>query len=683
MKHEHKKGMHSCGAHMMHQSSDHKHMTGHDNHSGHNHSAMVADFKRRFWICLILTIPVLALSPMIQHALGLGEAWRFTGDSWILAIMGTIVYFYGGVPFTKGLWQEVSAKNPGMMTLIGVAITAAWIYSVATVLGLKGTDFFWELVTLVDIMLLGHWIEMKSVMGAGKALEKLAALIPDTAHRLKTNGDVEDVAVSDLKGGDKLLIKPGEKIPADSVIIKGVTSANESMLTGESVPVSKKIGDVVIGGSINGEGSITVEVKNIGEKSFLSGVIKLVQEAQASKSKTQDIANHAAFWLTVVALSVSALTLFSWLFFTDQSLSYALERAVTVLVISCPHALGLAVPLVVAVSTSIAATNGLLIRDRSAFEEARKTQAIIFDKTGTLTKGEFGITDVLVFDKNYSKDDVVAYAASIEQNSEHPIAQGIVRDAKEKWNVDNFKAIVGKGAEGLVKGKNVKAVSPGYLREKKITASDPKIIELGRQGKTVIFILIDDVLAGAIALADVIRPESKQAIARLKEMGIRCIMLTGDKKEVAEFVASEIGLDEVIAEVLPEQKAAKIKEVQSRGLIVAMTGDGVNDAPALAQADIGIAVGAGTDVAIEAADIILVKSNPNDVAAIMGLAKATYNKMIQNLIWATGYNSFAIPAAAGVLAPLGIILGPAFGAVLMSLSTVICAVNAKMLRLKK
>lgn len=666
-----------------HANMKHEKHGGHAGHAGHDHGKMVTDFKRRFWICLILTIPVLALSPMIQHLLGVGESWRFTGDSWLLAAMGSVVYLYGGIPFTKGLWQELSAKNPGMMTLIGVAITAAWAYSMAVVLGLEGTDFFWELVTLVDIMLFGHWIEMKSVMGAGKALEKLAALIPDTAHRLKEDGSVEDVAVSDLQDGDTLLIKPGEKVPADSTIVKGVTSANESMLTGESVPVNKKPGDVVIGGSINGEGSITVEVKNIGEKSFLSGVIKLVQEAQASKSKTQDLANRAAFWLTIIALTTGVLTLFVWLTFTDQGLAYALERAVTVLVISCPHALGLAVPLVVAVSTTIAATNGLLIRDRSAFEAARKVQAIIFDKTGTLTKGAFGITDTLVLGENYSEDEVIAYAASIEQHSEHPIAQGIVRDAKEKWEVDGFQAIPGKGAEGNVKGKNVKAVSPGYLRENNITADDPRILELSKQGKTVIFVLIDDALAGAIALADVIRPESKQAIARLKEMGVQCIMMTGDKQEVADWVAKEIGLDEVIAEVLPNQKAAKIKEVQARGLIVAMTGDGVNDAPALAQANIGIAIGAGTDVAIEAADIILVKSNPNDVAAIIGLARATYRKMIQNLVWATGYNAFAIPAAAGVLAPFGLVLGPALGAALMAGSTVVCAVNAKMLRLKK
>lgn len=664
--------------HMHHAQMSH---AGHGGHAGHDHAAMVSDFKKRFFISLLVSIPVILLSPMLQDIFGLSEKLHFTGHLQLLFALSTLVYFYGGWPFLKGLWQEISGKNPGMMTLIGVAITAAYAYSSAIVFGLAGKMFFWELVTLIDIMLFGHWVEMKSVMGAGKALEQLAALMPDTAHLLKDDGSTEDVAVSSLKGGEHLLVKPGEKIPADSIIIKGTTSANESMLTGESKPVPKAEGDTVIGGAINGEGAITIEVKRTGAESFLSGVIKLVQEAQASKSKTQDIANHAAFWLTVIALSAGGLTLFSWLSFTSQDFAYAMERAVTVLVISCPHALGLAVPLVVAVSTAIAAANGLLIRDRSAFEEARRTQAIIFDKTGTLTKGQFGITDTLVFDASLKEGDIKAYAASIEQSSEHPIAQGIVRDAKEKWPVDDFRAILGKGAEGTVKGKNVKAVSPGYLREKNIKIDDPRITELGKQGKTVIFILIDGKLVGAIALADVIRPESKPAIAKLKSMGIQCIMLTGDKKEVADWVAQEIGLDEAIAEVLPDQKAAKIKEVQSRGLIVAMTGDGVNDAPALAQADVGIAIGAGTDVAIEAADIILVKSNPMDVAAIIGLAKATYGKMIQNLIWATGYNAFAIPAAAGVFAPWGLVLSPAVGAVLMSVSTVICAVNAKMLRL--
>jgi P-type Cu2+ transporter len=630
--------------HRPHDMHNHAAHAAHGGYAGHDHSQMVADFRKRFWASLLLTVPVLALSPMIQHALGLGENWRFSGDAYVLTSLSSIIYFYGGWPFLDGLRQELRARNPGMMTLVGVAITAAYVYSVATLIGLAGNDFFWELVTLIDIMLLGHWIEMKSVMGAGKALEKLAALIPDTAHLLNSDGSIQEIAVTTLKGGEHLLVKPGEKILADAIIIKGQTSANESMLTGESKPVPKQEGDTVIGGAINGEGAITVEVKHTGADSFLSGVIKLVQEAQASKSRTQDIANRAAFWLTVIALSVSGLTAFSWLFFTQQSVAFAVERAVTVLVISCPHALGLAVPLVVAVSTSIAATNGLLIRDRTAFEEARRTQAIVFDKTGTLTKGEFGIADILVFDETMKDDELVAYAASIDQYSEHPIAKGIVKNAKEKWDVDNFRAIPGKGAEGVVKGKNVKAVSPGYLREKKIDAADPRIAALGRQGKTVIFVLIGDELKGAIALADIIRPESKEAIARLKAMGIRCIMLTGDKREVADWVAEEIGLDEVIAEVLPDQKVAKIRDVQSRGLITAMTGDGVNDAPALAQADVGIAIGAGTDVAIETADIILVKSNPNDVAAIIGLAMATYGKMIQNLIWATGYNVVAIPA---------------------------------------
>jgi len=672
-KHEHE---HGSG----HQKQSHENSCHGGTHAGH--AAMVEDFKRRFWVSLIISVPVILFSPMIQDLFGLHEKLHFPGHFLLLFALSSAVYFYGGWPFLKGLWEEIAGKNPGMMTLIGVAITAAYAYSGAVVFGLAGKMFFWELVTLIDIMLLGHWIEMKSVMGAGKALEQLAALMPDTAHRLKPDGSVEDVPVSELKGSDNLLVKPGEKIPADAVILKGQTSANESMLTGESKPVEKIEGDTVIGGAINGEGSITIEVKHTGEESFLSGVIKLVQEAQASKSRTQDIANRAAFWLTITALGVGALTLFAWLAFTEQGLAFAMERTVTVMVITCPHALGLAVPLVVAVSTAIAARNGLLIRDRTAFEEARNTQAIVFDKTGTLTKGEFGITDVLVFDDGMEQNELVAYAASIEQHSEHPIAKGIVSDAREKWEVDNFKAIPGKGAEGTVKGKNVKAVSPGYLRESNITANDSRIQELGRQGKTVIFVLIDDHLKGAIALADVIRPESKEAIARLKGMGIRCIMLTGDKKEVAEYVAKEIGLDEVIAEVLPHEKAAKIKEVQSRGLVTAMTGDGVNDAPALAQADVGIAVGAGTDVAIETADIILVKSNPNDVAAIIGLAKATYGKMIQNLIWATGYNAFAIPAAAGVLYPWGIVLSPAIGAVFMSASTVICAINAKMLKLK-
>ena len=644
---------------------------------------MVKDFQMRFWISLALTLPVLILSPMIQTFLGIETYLQFPGQMAVLFVLSSVIYFYGGWPFLKGFYQEVTSKGLGMMTLIAVAVSTAYIYSSAIVFGLQGKMFFWELATLIDIMLLGHWIEMRSVMGAGKALEELASLMPDTANRINEDGSIEEVDANSLQSGDKLLVKPGEKIPADGLVIKGQTSVNESMLTGESKPVSKVEGDEVIGGAINGEGSLTIVVEKTGDETFLSGVIKLVKEAQASKSKTQDIANRAAFWLTIVALGGGGLTFVTWFVFTSQSLSFIMERMVTVMVITCPHALGLAVPLVVAVSTSIAARNGLLIRSRTAFENARNVQALIFDKTGTLTKGEFGITDVLILEGKYTEDDVTQYAASIEQHSEHPIAKGIVKSSKTTWPVDNFQAIPGKGAEGKVKDKNIKVVSPGYLREKKIELSEPKIDQLNGEGKTVVYVLIDDALVGAIALADIIRPESKKAIAELKKMGIRCIMLTGDNVQVAEWVAKSIGLDEVIAEVLPDQKAAKIKEVQNRGFITAMTGDGVNDAPALAQADIGIAVGAGTDVAIETADIILVKSNPLDVLAIIQLARATYGKMIQNLVWATGYNAFAIPAAAGVLYPWGILISPAVGAIFMSLSTIICAINAKLLRIHR
>ncbi|WP_051602605.1 copper-translocating P-type ATPase [uncultured Maricaulis sp.] len=644
---------------------------------------MIADYRRRFWVVLAATIPILALAPMIQGWLGLEDALRFPGDRYVLAGLSSLVFFYGGWPFLKGFLREITARDIGMMTLISVAITAAYAYSIGMVAIGSDETFFWELATLIAVMLLGHWIEMKSVLGAGRALEKLASLMPDEAHLVADDGSVIDVPVSTLKGGEHLLIKPGEKVPADGIIVRGESSLNESMLTGESKPIFKTVDTEVIGGSINGEGSLTIRVDKTGDETFLSSVIKLVKEAQASKSKTQDLANTAAKWLTFIALGGGLSTVLFWTLFTDQGFGFAMARAVTVMVIACPHALGLAVPLVVARSTAIAATNGLLIRDRTAFEEARNINAIIFDKTGTLTKGEFGITDTLVFDTTFTESDIVAYAASIEAHSEHPIAQGIVRDAPEAWGVDKFKAIPGKGAEGLVKDRDVKVVSPGYLRDQGLEMDDPRFETLSAQGKTVVFVLIDDKLAGAIALADIIREESAKAILMLQAMGIQCIMLTGDNQQVAEWVGQEIGLDEVIAEVLPEEKAAKVREVQSRGLIVAMTGDGVNDAPALAQANVGIAIGAGTDVAIETADIILVRSSPSDVVAIIELARATYNKMMQNLAWATGYNTFAIPAAAGVFFPWGVILTPALGAVFMSASTVICAINAQLLKLSR
>lgn len=670
------------------------HHMKHDMHAGHkgygaggghasHHAHMVADFRKRFWVSLVLTFPILLLSPMIQKFLSLREAIRFTGDLYVLFGLASIVFFYGGWPFLKGLFSELKKKQPGMMTLIAIAVATAYFYSSGVVFGLSGKIFFWELVTLIDIMLLGHWIEMKSVMGASRALEELARLMPSEAHKLMSDGSIKDVSVNDLSINDKIIIKPGEKIPADGNIIEGESSVNEAMLTGESRPVPKKAGDKVIGGSINGEGSLTVVVKKTGKDSFLSQIISLVQEAQASKSRTQDLASRAALWLTVIALSGGAITLFVWLALMHKDFAFALERTVTVMVITCPHALGLAVPLVVAVSTALAAKNGLLIRNRAAFERGRNIQAIIFDKTGTLTEGKFGVTDKVVFSNDIGEDELLKYAASVEVRSEHPIARAIAGSSKDIFPVEGFKAITGKGAEGKVNGKDVKVVSPGYLREKKIPILDERIKNLSSQGKTIVYVLIDGKLKGAIALADIIRPESKKAISMLKGMGIRCMMLTGDNKQVARWVSEEIGLDEYFAEVLPQEKASKVKEVQQRGLIVAMTGDGVNDAPALAQADVGIAIGAGTDVAVETADIILVKSNPLDAVAILGLARATYKKMIQNLIWATGYNTFAIPLAAGVLYKFGILLSPAMGAVLMSLSTVIVAINARFLKIKK
>jgi Cu2+-exporting ATPase len=662
----------------------------HDNHKksspdGQSHSAhhghMIKDFKRRFWVSLIITIPIIAISPMIHHFLGLEDSFRFTGDMFVLFALSSVVYFYGGWPFLKGIYSEIKIRQPGMMTLIALAISVAYFYSSATVFGVKGEDFFWELATLIDIMLLGHWIEMKSIIGASKALEELAKLMPDEAHKINDDGNVVEVKVSELNHKDKLLIKPGEKIPADAKIYEGKTSINESMLTGESKPVSKSEGDTVIGGSINGEGSLKIEVEKTGDETFLSQIVKMVQEAQQSKSKTQDLANRAAFWLTIIAITSGALTMFVWLMFSGETFNFALSRTVTVMVITCPHALGLAVPLVVAVSTALSAKSGLLIRNRTSFEQARNINAVIFDKTGTLTKGEFGITETISFDKNYDEKDILKYAAAVESESEHPIAQGIVKSSQDKYELKEFNSIPGKGAEGKVNGKDAKVVSPGYLQENKIELQEKdKIEKLSAQGKTVVFVLIDNKLTGAIALADIIREESKEAIKQLKELGIKPMMLTGDNKQVAKWVADELKLDDYFAEVLPGKKAEKVKEVQSRGMIVAMTGDGVNDAPALAQADVGIAIGAGTDVAVETADIILVRSNPKDVVSLIKFAKATYKKMIQNLIWATGYNVIAIPLAAGVLYSAGIVLSPALGAVLMSLSTIIVAINAKLLK---
>ncbi len=644
---------------------------------GHDHHAMmIHDFKKRFWISLILTVPILLLSEMIQHWLEFEI--KFPGDKYVLLILSSFIFFYGGRPFLKGMIDELKAKSPGMMTLIGLAITVAYVFSVAVIFGFQGMDFFWELATLIVIMLLGHWLEMKSVLGASKALQLLVSMMPAKAH--KVHGDhVMDVKLEELQKDDIILIKPGEKVAADGIVMDGESYLNESMLTGESKPVKKEKSDKVIGGSINGNGSLRVKVLHTGKDSYLSKVIKLVQEAQKTKSKTQHLADRAAKWLTYIALGVGLFTLIVWLAL-GQGTNYAIERMVTVMVISCPHALGLAIPLVVAISTAVSAQNGLLIRNRTAFENSRKITTIVFDKTGTLTKGEFGVTRIETSGA-ISKIELLQYAASLEQSSEHPIAVGIMRKTKaeklEIFRTEKFNAITGKGVEASVNGKDIKVVSPGYLKEKLISV--PAKVS-SSEAETIVFILIENQLAGYIALADEIRPESKSAIQSFKENGIKVMMATGDNEKVAKAVADELGLDGYYAQVLPHQKVEIVKDLQNKNEFVAMTGDGVNDAPALAQADVGIAVGSGTDVAAETADIILVNSNPKDILSLILFGKATYRKMVQNLIWATGYNAIAIPLAAGVLYSTGFVLDPAIGAVFMSLSTIIVAINAQLLK---
>lgn len=660
----------------------------HQAHGEHMHENMVNDMKRRFWISLLITVPILILSPTLQVLVGLGDSLRFPGDMYILFILSTLVYFYGGYPFFKGFYDQLKTRVPGMDTLITVAITTAYIYSSAVVFGLMGEVFFWELATLIDIMLIGHWLEMKSVMGASQALEELAKLMPRTAHRVNPDGTIMDMPLEHLKVGDRVLIKPGEKVPVDGEVVEGTSSVDESMLTGESESVFKEVKGEVIGGSINGDGSLTVEIKKTGKDSYLSQVIDLVQEAQESKSKTQNTADRFATILTVVALSGGFVTFLVWYLFTTFGLEYAIERAVTVMVITCPHALGLAIPLVVAVSTALSARNGLLIRNRASFERSRNIDAVVFDKTGTLTEGRFGVTDVVPLD-DWKEADILKHAAALESYSEHPLAKGVVSSAREKlgeeefYPAGDFKSVPGRGVQGTVDGKKVEVVSPGYLSERGISPLNIDINRLSQQGKTVVYLLVDGDLKGAIALADIIREESARAVRELKGMGIQCMMITGDRKEVAEWVSREVGLDRYYAEVLPQRKAEKIREIQSQGLIVAMTGDGINDAPALAQADVGMAIGAGTDVAIEAGDVVLVRSNPLDTVYVVKLARSTYRKMLQNLAWGAGYNVFAIPLAAGVLFSYGIVLSPAVGAILMSASTIIVAFNSRFMSIEK
>jgi Cu2+-exporting ATPase len=619
---------------------------------------------------------------MLQTWLGVSGTLSFPGDTWVLLGLSSFVYAYGGWPFLTGLVEEVRDRMPGMMTLVALAISVAYLYSAAVALGVPGKMFFWETATLIDLMLAGHWIEMRSVMGASQALEKLARLMPNTAHRLTDRGDTEEIAIADLRPGDRVRVKSGEKIPADGSVVEGESSVNESMLTGESVPVEKTAGDDVIAGSVNGTGSLVVEVEKTGESSYLNQVISMVREAQASRSRTQNLADRAAMWLTLVALTAGALTFGAWYGPLEESFVFSLERAVTVMVITCPHALGLAIPLVVSVSTGLGAQRGLLIRDRGAFEQARNLDTIVFDKTGTLTEGRFGVTDVVCFAAE-TKDAVIRLAASVEAHSEHPIAAGIARAAEDRgidlFEATAFEAITGRGVRASVDGASVQVLSPGAA-DRETDLPDHDAASLETAGKTVVYVVRDGEAFGALALADVIRPESGEAIETLHGLGIDAVMLTGDNERVARWVASELGLDRVIAEVLPDEKSRVIEALQDEGRMVAMTGDGVNDAPALATADVGIAIGAGTDVAVETADIVLVDSDPRDAVDVIRLASATYRKMVQNLWWATGYNVFAIPLAAGAGIGFGILLSPAAGAVLMSLSTVIVAVNARYLR---
>lgn len=661
----------------MDHSMDHHGHAGHGEHGHDHHKMMIEDFKKRFWFSLILSVPVILFSPMIQDIIGysLGIPYQM----WLSFALSSIIFFYGGWPFLKGLVEEVKSGAPGMMTLIAVAITVAYGYSTAIVFGLEGMDFFWELASLIVIMLLGHWIEMKSVLGASKALELLVNMMPSEASLIK-NGEVHKVRIDDLEKGDLVLIKPGEKVPADGTVIEGESYLNESMLTGESKPVQKEKDDAVIGGSINGNGSIKIKVKHTGEESYLKKVITLVQDAQKTKSQTQRLADRAAKWLTYIALSAGFLTLAGWLI-VGAEFDFALERMVTVMVISCPHALGLAIPLVVAISTSVSAKNGLLIRNRTAFENSRKITTIIFDKTGTLTEGSHEIARIETFDAGIGKEEMLRLAAGVEQNSEHYISQGILRKAKQEGIVvppsESFNYLPGKGLEGIVEGQDIKVVGPNYIKEYGLSVPENNAEE---GVETVVYVIVENSVVGFITLKDNIRKDSARAIKLLKDAGIKNLLLTGDNERVAESVSKELKMDGFLANVLPHEKQEKVKELQDKGEFVAMTGDGVNDAPALAQANVGIAVGSGTDVAAETADIILVNSNPNDIANLVLFGKATYRKMIQNLGWATGYNAIALPLATGFIP--GLVISPAIGAVFMSLSTIIVALNAQLLKRK-
>jgi P-type Cu2+ transporter len=661
----------------------------HKNHSQHmtmpmpemkqppaNHTKHTSDLKKRLLVCIVLTVPVLFLSQAIQTWFHYSLTLPY--QPLILLALATIIYGYGGLPFLRGFIQELRQMQPGMMTLIGTAISVAFFFSVATVFIPVGTDFFWELATLIDVMLLGHLIEGRSVLGASRALEELVKILPSTAHIVK-NEEIMDMPASHLRVGDVVLVRPGEKVPSDGLVIDGKSFVNETLLTGESKPILKQTNDKVIGGSVNGDGALQVRIEKTGKETYLSQVIVLVKQARQSRSRTQDLANRAAAFLFYVALGVGIVTFAVWA--TLGNVQFAITRSVTVLVIACPHALGLAIPLVVALSTSITAKNGILIRDRKAFEQMKDINVVVFDKTGTLTLGQLRVSDVVSY---IEEEKLLKLTTAVEQNSEHTIANSIVQYAKTKNTIipqsNGFMAFPGKGAKAMIGGKQVYVGSSNLLRELNIETNDNRALSLEGEGKTVVFTVVDGKLAGVFALADKVREESREAVRILKEQGVGVYMLTGDSDAVAKNVSAELGIKAYFAGVLPGQKAEKIKALQAEGFKVAMVGDGVNDAPALATANVGIAIGAGTDVALESADIILVKNDPRDVPRIAEFSKKTCGKMIQNLWWATGYNIFAIPLAAGVFSGLGIIIDPAVGAILMSLSTVLVAINSRTLR---
>jgi Cu2+-exporting ATPase len=653
----------------------------HDRHAGHS----LEMFRNRFWVCLILTIPVLAYAEGLWELVGL-EPPALPGGKYVSFLLGSVIFLYGGSVFLRSAVGELRARMPGMMTLVALGISTAYLYSAATTFFVQGEGFYWELATLVDVMLLGHWIEMRSIGRASEALSELARLLPDTAERL-VDGRVEEVTIAELSAGDVVLIRPGARVPADGTVVEGESHVNEAMLTGESRPVGKGPGDHVIAGAVNEDGSLRVKVTKTGEDTALAGIMRLVQEAQASKSRAQDVADRAAMWLFYVAVGAGTLTALAWgVFAAGRGADFVVERAVTVVVIACPHALGLAVPLVIAISTSLSARSGLLVRNRLALERARELDVVVFDKTGTLTRGELGVVGISTSDGR-SEDEALGLAAGLEADSEHALARAIVAEAERRGvrphPVEAFEALKGRGVRGRVGGAEVYLGGPRLLESLGVVAVGDLQNAAERwsgEGKTVVSLVEEGKVTAVFALADVIRDESRDAIAHLKEMGIRVAMITGDSEDVARWVARELGLDEYFAQVLPEHKAARVKDLQAQGNVVAMVGDGVNDAPALVQADVGIAIGAGTDVAIESADVVLVRDDPRDVARVVELSRASYRKMVQNLVWATGYNAVALPLAAGVLAPWGILLPPAVGALLMSVSTVVVAFNAQLLR---